>query len=289
MKTRECPEACLSVVSLLSCYCFPCPLSEHSREQQMKTRECPEACLSVVSVLICYCFPCPLNDSLRAHCGSSLFLVRLIVIAMSHAHVEWLSPTSPSTSLSLSSSPLASCTSFCLAPSSSLMSCTKTTHTAAEELGPPDNKNSSTVTFLLSFTSGATICHMHLSMSVSCYFCLAQLRSWSCSRSMMMTHKVSLSHAARKWTDTMFSNFAVPKFLQIVPWLSSSSSQFAFFRLFWSSFSWWHGVQNVEASWVADCRLRCGRLCFVQPNSSVSCNVVSLLARPVPHDRLAIW
>ena len=47
-------------------------------------------------------------------------------------------------SLSLSSSPLASCTSFCLSPSSSLMSWTKTTRTAAEELGPPDKKNSST-------------------------------------------------------------------------------------------------------------------------------------------------
>ena len=73
-----------------------------------------------------------------------LRLVRLIVIAMSHAHVEWFSPTSPSTSLSFFSFPLASCTSFCLSPSSSLMSWTKTTRTAAEELGPPDFKNSST-------------------------------------------------------------------------------------------------------------------------------------------------
>ena len=55
-----------------------------------------------------------------------------------------LSPTSPSASLSLSSSPIASCTSYCLSPSSSLMSWTTTTGTAAEELGPQDNKNSST-------------------------------------------------------------------------------------------------------------------------------------------------
>ena len=55
-----------------------------------------------------------------------------------------LSPTSPSTSLSFSSFPLSSCTTYCFSPSSSLMSWTKTTRTAAEELGPPDNKNSST-------------------------------------------------------------------------------------------------------------------------------------------------
>ena len=39
---------------------------------------------------------------------------------------------------------LSSCTSYCLTPSSSLMSWTTTTRTAAEELGHPDNKNSST-------------------------------------------------------------------------------------------------------------------------------------------------
>ena len=60
--------------------------------------------------------------------------------------IEWLSlrPLHLPHFLSLSSSPLASCTSFCLSPSSSLMSWTKTTRTAAEELGPADNKNSST-------------------------------------------------------------------------------------------------------------------------------------------------
>ena len=56
-----------------------------------------------------------------------------------------LSPTSPSVSLSFSSFPLSSCTSYCLSPSSSLMSWTTTTRTAAEELGHPDYKNSSTV------------------------------------------------------------------------------------------------------------------------------------------------
>ena len=54
------------------------------------------------------------------------------------------SPTSPSTSLFFSSFPLSSCTSYCLSPSSSLMSWTATMRTAAEELGPQDNKNSST-------------------------------------------------------------------------------------------------------------------------------------------------
>ena len=42
--------------------------------------------------------------------------------------------------------PLSSCTSYCRSPhSSSLMSWTTTTRTAAEELGHPDNKNSSTI------------------------------------------------------------------------------------------------------------------------------------------------
>ena len=40
--------------------------------------------------------------------------------------------------------PSTSCTSFCLSPSSSLMSWTTTTRTAAEEPGPQDNNNSST-------------------------------------------------------------------------------------------------------------------------------------------------
>ena len=55
-----------------------------------------------------------------------------------------LSPTSPSVSFSFSSFPLSSCTSYCLSPSSSLMSWTTTTRTAVEELGHPDFKNSST-------------------------------------------------------------------------------------------------------------------------------------------------
>ena len=80
--------------------------------------------------------------------GSMLCLVRLIIIAMSHAHVELLSLslslTSPSTSRSFSSFPLASRTSFCSSSSLSVMSWTKTTRNATEELGPPDSKNSST-------------------------------------------------------------------------------------------------------------------------------------------------
>ena len=97
--------------------------------------------LVVGVVLVCCTVPCLHNWS---HCGSSLCLVRLIVIAMSHAHVVWLSPTSPSTSLSFSSFLFSSCTSHCLSPSSTLMSWITATRTAAEELGHPDNKNSST-------------------------------------------------------------------------------------------------------------------------------------------------
>ena len=64
-----------------------------------------------------------------------------------HRHVSCarrvaFSPTSLFTSLSFSSFPLSSCTSYCLSPSSSLMSWTTTTRTAAEELGPQDKKSS---------------------------------------------------------------------------------------------------------------------------------------------------
>ena len=38
-------------------------------------------------------FPLSVDDSLCTHCGSSLWLVRLTVIAMFHAHVEWLFPS----------------------------------------------------------------------------------------------------------------------------------------------------------------------------------------------------
>ena len=98
----------------------------------------PWACLFVVFllvvsvVLVCCTVPC-IHD--WSHCGSSLCLVRLIVIAMSHAHVEWSDLSIYLTFLLFL--PLASCTSFSLSPSSSLMSWTKTTRTAAEELGPP--------------------------------------------------------------------------------------------------------------------------------------------------------
>ena len=63
---------------------------------------------------------------------------------MSHAHAERFSSTSPFSSLLFSSSPLSSCTSCCLSPSTSFMSWTTTARTAAEEVGPPDKKNSST-------------------------------------------------------------------------------------------------------------------------------------------------
>ena len=80
--------------------------------------------LGVSVVLACCTDPC-LHD--WSHGGSSLCLVRLIVIAMSHGHL----PHFPSLQF-----PLTSCTSYCFSPSSSLM-WTTTTRTAAEELGPP--------------------------------------------------------------------------------------------------------------------------------------------------------
>ena len=53
----------------------------------------PWACLSVVSLLSCSCCPRLTVPCIHywSHCGSSVCLIRLIVIAMSHAHVEWLS------------------------------------------------------------------------------------------------------------------------------------------------------------------------------------------------------
>ena len=69
-----------------------------------------------------------------SHCGSSLCLVRFIVIAMSRAHVEWLSSTSPCTSTPISSS------AFLPAPFFYILDVVwiSTTHSSAEELGHPD-------------------------------------------------------------------------------------------------------------------------------------------------------
>ena len=64
-----------------------------------------------------------------------------------HRHVScarWVTDSLSDLSLSFFSFPLSSCTSFCFSPSSSLMSWTTTTRTAAEEFCPPDVKNSST-------------------------------------------------------------------------------------------------------------------------------------------------
>ena len=106
----------------------------------------PFVCLSVVSLLSCYCFSLYV-EWFPVH---TLWLKFVPCSSHRHRHVScarWviLSPTSPSTSLSFSSFLLASRTSFCSSSSLSVMSWTKTTRTAAEELGPPDCKNSSTV------------------------------------------------------------------------------------------------------------------------------------------------
>ena len=69
--------------------------------------------------------------------SSSPCLMRTLCDSLRHLHLH---------SLSFSSFPLSSCTSYCLSPSSTLMSWITATRTAAEELGPPDNKNSSTET-----------------------------------------------------------------------------------------------------------------------------------------------
>ena len=57
----------------------------------------------------------------------------------------------------------------------------------------------------------------------------------NCSFSIMMTDKDSLSHAARKWTDNIFSKITEPNFhSKLCHWFSpssSSSSQFADFSI----------------------------------------------------------
>ena len=68
---------------------------------------------SWVSVVSLCLIPC------TSHCGSRLKICVCASFIMSHAHVEWLSlsSTSPPTSLSFSSSSIASSTSFCSSPS----------------------------------------------------------------------------------------------------------------------------------------------------------------------------
>ena len=104
----------------------------------------PGACLSVVSLLSC---PRLLHSSLHTWLITLWlkFVLRLIVIAMSHAHVEWLSlrplhlPHFPSLhSLFVFLHFLLPYTFLFL----DVVDLTK--RTAAEEQGHPDNKNSST-------------------------------------------------------------------------------------------------------------------------------------------------
>ena len=83
--------------------------------------------------------------------------------------------------------------------------------------------------FLVNFNPVATICHgmphrpsqfvdSHASLSVRLLKLLPRTTPFlvmlkTASRSIMMTDKDSLSHAARKWKDTVFSNFTKPNFL----------------------------------------------------------------------------
>ena len=99
----------------------------------------------------------------------------------------------------------------------------------------------SAVTFFVNFDSGATICHgvphkpsqfVDSQASLQCLSCptFASHNSilgnaQNCSCSIMVTDKGSLSHAACKRTDTVFSNFTEPNFLsKLGHWLSPSSS-----------------------------------------------------------------
>ena len=117
---------------------------KHSTSAQERAFHWNISHILVVSVVLACCtVPCLHDWSNCGSSGSSWCLVRLVVIDMSHAHVEWLSSTSPFTSLPVSSSPLSSYTSYCLSPSTSLMSWTTITRTSAEERGPLDKKNSS--------------------------------------------------------------------------------------------------------------------------------------------------
>ena len=107
----------------------------------------------------------------------------------------------------------------------------------------------SAVTFFVNFNSGATICHgVPHKPSQFCRFpsitqCLSCPtfashnsvlgNAQNCSCSIMMTNEDSLSHAACKRTDTVFSNFTKPNFsLQIAPLAFSIFEQFSSFHSF---------------------------------------------------------
>ena len=105
---------------------------------------------SVAVFVVSLCFAVVPLVPCTSHTGPRCLRLRLIP-SHGHHHVacmNWAcsltSSTSSSTSFSSSSSSLSSCTSCCLSLSSSLMSWTTTTRTAAEELGPRDNEKSST-------------------------------------------------------------------------------------------------------------------------------------------------
>ena len=80
LTTSEVMTRNIATSTTTCCFCLQCPF------------------LFVSVVLVCCTVPC-IHDG--SHCGSSLCLVRLVVIAiaMSHAHAGWLSPTSPVTFL----------------------------------------------------------------------------------------------------------------------------------------------------------------------------------------------
>ena len=155
------------------------------------------------------------------------------------------------------------------------------------------------MTFFVNVNSGATICHgvphkpcqfvdSHASLNV----CLVQLLSrelQKCSCSILMTNEDSLSHAACKRTDTVFSNFTKPNFLSNLRcWLFSIFDQFSSFHpsfhpCQFSSCSRL-ALQNEEANGVMDCHLRYVHLCSVQRKFEEFYTVVSLFSQPFPHD-----
>ena len=116
----------------------------HSREQQLKIRECflfvcLQCLFSIVAVfLVRRMIPCVHTLWLKfVSCSSSPCLMRTLSESLSNLSIY---------SLSFSSFPLASCTSFCLSPSLSVMSWTTTMRIATGELAPQDYQNASTGT-----------------------------------------------------------------------------------------------------------------------------------------------
>ena len=110
----------------------------------------------------------------------------------------------------------------------------------------------------------------------------------NCSSSIMKTDKNSLSHAACKWTDTVFSIFTEPNLLSKLRLGSPSSTSSPRITRF-SHFVHDFRCKNGEANWVTDCHLRYAHLCCVQRKSWEFFTVFVTSLKDISTRPLAMW